>query len=84
MLHALLIAVVTAAVVLAAAAMLVVGLLRVIDMLDNEPGPRGRRRRGGGWDGPPCRFGRRRQPAWWPEFERAFADYVRDGARRAS
>jgi len=26
----------------------------------------------------------RSEPAWWPEFERAFADYVRAGERRRS
>ena len=26
----------------------------------------------------------RREPRWWPEFERAFADYVRTGAGRPS
>jgi len=26
----------------------------------------------------------RREPAWWPEFERAFSDYVRAGYGRRS
>ncbi len=27
-------------------------------------------------------FRRRAEPVWWPQFERAFADYVRSGAGR--
>jgi hypothetical protein len=61
----------------AAAAVLVFALTRVTGHLDRD---------GAAWDRRPGprRFRRRAEPAWWPEFERAFADYVRTGAARES
>ena len=61
----------------AAAAALVLAIARVTGQLDARAGARA--------DGPAApaslRTGSAAEPAWWPEFERAFADYVhRSGA----
>jgi hypothetical protein len=65
----------------AAAAVLVFAIVRVTEQPDDKaavhrpadrPGPAARR------------FPRRAEPVWWPEFERAFADYVRAGDGRRS
>ena len=84
MLHALLVTAGVVVVVTVVAALIVLGLVKTFERLDGERPPEGSRGRRSAWDRRPRRFGRRRQPAWWPEFERAFADYVRSGARRAS
>ena len=54
----------------AAAALLVFAIARVTAHLDDELGLH--RRGAAAW-----RFAQRGEPAWWPEFEREFADYVR-------
>jgi hypothetical protein len=54
----------------AAAAALVFAIARLTSHLDDEL--RLRRRGAAAW-----RFAHRGDPAWWPEFEREFADYVR-------
>jgi hypothetical protein len=48
------------------AAVLVLAVVRAAERVDA-------RARAGRW------APRRAEPAWWPEFERAFADYVRAG-----
>ena len=55
----------------AAAAVLVLALVRVAERLGARAAARG-------W------VPWRAEPAWGPEFERAFADYVRAGERRRS
>jgi hypothetical protein len=77
-----------------AAALLVSALVRIFPGLDGgtgpddsdgpEPGRGGGPRRGGGPDRPPAGpSGAPREPAWWSEFEKAFAAHV-DAARAPS
>jgi hypothetical protein len=67
-----------------AAAVLVAVIVRLAGHFDDEGGGHGPRRPRGRWDRAPRRFDRRGDPASWPQFERAFADYVRTRARQES
>jgi hypothetical protein len=62
---------------------LVFAIVRMTERLDDKAGVdrpgRADRRGPAAW-----RFPWRAEPAWWPDFEREFADYVRAGDGRRS
>jgi hypothetical protein len=83
MIEALVFSVGLAAASFAAAAVLVFALVRVAAPWNDARGVE-RLGRPDRWCRAPRRFRRRGEPAWWPEFERAFADHVRTSAGRQS
>jgi hypothetical protein len=54
-------------------------VLAIVRATEDEPRPRRADRRGADGCVPPGT-----EPQWWPEFERAFSDYVRAGEGRRS
>ena len=67
----------------AAAAVLVFAIVRMTERRDDKARVDRPRRAGADRPGPTARrFPWRGEPAWWPEFEREFADYVRAGDGR--